>query len=142
MPSATWHEERCAAMRFIAKGYEKKDNLHQSRIWLYKAIAECPDIREPYLNMAQLGYLDKDWPLVKLMTNEALKINTKTGSYLLDLQSWDYTLYDLAAISNYRLGLYEKSYEYAKKACELLPDNERLKNNLYLISLKVKETSR
>jgi tetratricopeptide (TPR) repeat protein len=73
------------------------------------------------------------------MTNEALKINAKTGSYLLEVASWDHTLYDLAAISCYRLGLYEKSYEYAKKAYEMAPENERLENNLYLIGLKVKE---
>lgn len=138
MPSASWTEERCAAMRFIAKCYERKKNLHEARMWLYKAIAECPLVREPYLNMAQLGYLENDWPLVKLMTNEAFKIQTKTGSYLLEPKSWDYTLYDLAAISNYRLGLYEKAYELAEKACEMAPNDERLKNNLYLISLKLK----
>jgi tetratricopeptide (TPR) repeat protein len=138
MPTATWAEERCAAMRFIARDYENIGSLHEARMWLYKAIAECHYVREPYLDMAQLGYLESDWPLVKLMTNEALKINTRTESYLLEISSWDYTLYDLAAISNYRLGLYEKSYKYAAKACEMSPENERLKNNLYLISLKVK----
>ncbi|MBR0598688.1 tetratricopeptide repeat-containing glycosyltransferase [Sinanaerobacter chloroacetimidivorans] len=139
MPTALWKEERCAAMRFISKCYEKKGNQKEARSWLYKAIAECPSIREPYLNMAQLGYLENDWPLVFLMTGEALKINTKTGSYLTDPKSWDYTLYDLAAISHYRLGLYQRSYEFAQKACEIAPNDERLKNNLHLISLKLKE---
>lgn len=138
MPSAIWKEERCAAMRFIAKGYERKGDRHQARIWLYKAIAECPTVREPYLNMAQLGYLEKDWALVNLMTNEALKIQTKTGSYLIEAKSWDYTFYDLAAISNYYLGRYDKSYQYAKKAAQMSPKDGRLKNNLELISLKVK----
>lgn len=138
MPTAIWKEERCAAMRYIAKCHEKNGNLKEARIWLYKGIAECPFVREPYLNMAQLGYLENDWPLVNLMTNEALKIQTKTGSYLLEEQSWDYTLYDLAAICNYRLELYEKSYEYAEKAYEMAKGNERLKNNLYLINQKRK----
>ncbi|TCT16210.1 glycosyl transferase family 2 [Natranaerovirga pectinivora] len=142
MPTAVWDEERCAAMRFIAKCYEKTGNLQESKMWLYKAIAECPHIREPYVNMAQLGYLEKNWPLVNLMTNEALKINNKTGSYLLEPTSWDYTLYDLAAISNYRLGLYKRSYEYGKKACEMSPSDDRLKNNLSLISFKAEENER
>lgn len=139
MPSALWNEERCAAMRFIAKGYERKGNKHEARLWLYKAIAECPFIREPYIDTAQLGYIEKDWGLVKLMTNEAFKINTKTGSYLVEAKAWDYTPYDLAAISNYWLGLYELSLEYAKKACDIAPDDMRLKSNLELIKLKVKE---
>jgi glycosyltransferase involved in cell wall biosynthesis len=139
MPIAAWDEERCAAMRFIAKCYEKKGNFHEARMWLYRAIAECPHVREPYLDMAWLGYMEKDWPLVMLMTSEALKINTETGSYLLDPASWNHTLFDLAAISYFRLGLYEKSYEYAKKACEMAPDDERLKNNLNLIGLKLNE---
>ncbi|MPW24381.1 glycosyl transferase family 2 [Alkalibaculum sp. M08DMB] len=141
MPTSKWSEERCAAMRFIAKCHEKKGNFKESRIWLYKAIAECPFVREPYLYMAQLGYLEKDWPLVNLMTNEALKIKNKTGSYLLELQSWDYTLYDLAAISNYWLGLYQRSYEYAKKASEMSKGNERLKHNLHLIHQKMIEST-
>ncbi|MDF2568261.1 MAG: glycosyltransferase [Oscillospiraceae bacterium] len=142
MPSAKWDEERSAAMRFISQGYEKKGDLHEARMWLYKAIAECPHVREPYVYMAQLGYLQDEWPLVMLMTTEALKINIKTGSYLTEPKSWDYTLYDLSAISFYRLGLYEKSYEFATKACEMAPNDERLKNNLQLISLKLKEPLR
>ena len=137
LPSAKWAEERSASMRFIAKNYQMKGDFRQARLWFYKAVAECPEAREPYLYLAQLGYLQNDWPLVFLMTEKALAITQKTGSYLMEPDSWGYRLYDLAAICTYRLGLYEKSYNYARRALEMQPDNERLKKNLQLISEKL-----
>lgn len=142
MPSAVWDEERCAALRFIAKCYEHKNDRPEAKRWHYKAIAECPRVREPYLNMAQFGYLENDWPLVNWATNSALQITEKTGSYLMEMKAWDYTLYDLAAISSYRLGNYEKSEEFAKQSCELAPHDGRLKNNLRLIQVKKEEVEK
>ncbi len=137
LPSAKWDEERCASMRFIARSYQAKGDLREARMWLYKAVAECPYVREPYLYLAQLGYLEGDWPLVYLMVEKALAITGKSGSYLLEPESWGYSLYNFGAISAYRLGLYQKSYSYAKTALELAPDNEQLKKNLELIALKL-----
>lgn len=138
MQTAVWNEERSAAMRFISNCYMQKGNLQLAKNWLFRAIAECPKTREPYLYMTKLGYSERDWPLVYLMVNEALKITEKSGSYLLETNSWDQTFYDLGAICTYYLGLYEKSYDYAKKACEMDVNNERLKQNLELIKLKLK----
>ena len=137
MPSAVWDEERCASMRFISKCYEKKGNIQEARIWLYSAITQCPHVREPYLDLAMLAYKHKDWPVVLTMTKEALKITNKTGSYLTDPKSWDFTLYDLASLSMYYLGLYDESYLYAKKAYSMKPDDKRLLTNLELIQLKL-----
>lgn len=139
LPSAAWDEERCASMRFIAKSYQSKGDMKQSRLWLYKAIAECQRVREPYLQLARLGYLENDWPLVYLMTENALKISKRSGSYLFEPETWGYSLYDLGAICCYRLGLYEKSYDYAKRACDIQPGNDRLNNNLELIAIKLKQ---
>lgn len=136
LPSAQWDEERCASMRFIAKCYEAKGDLAQAKIWLYKAVAACPRVREPYHQMARLGYLQGDWPLTFLMTEKGLSITEKSGSYLAEPESWGYSFYDLGAICTYRLGLYEKSYAYAKEACKLVPNDTRLKQNLELIALK------
>jgi len=137
MQTATWDEERCAAMRFISKCYKEKGNLHEAKVWLFKAISECQIVREPYLDMARLGYSENDWPLVYLMVTKALKITEKSESYLLEINSWNSTLYDLGAICTYHLGLYEKSYDFAQKACDMDENNERLKQNLELIKLKL-----
>lgn len=137
LPSAGWDEERSASMQYIAKSYQGKGDINQAKSWLFKAIAECPRVREPYFEMAKLGYSEENWPLVYLMTEKALKITQRSGSYLVDTRSWGYGLYDLGAICTYRLGLYEKSYEYAQIACNMEPGDARLKNNLELIKLKL-----
>jgi glycosyltransferase involved in cell wall biosynthesis len=137
LESAIWDEERSAAMRFIANSYRLKGNFDEARLWLYKAIAQCPRVREPYLQMARLRYDEKDWPIMFCMVEEALKITEKAGSYLLELEAWGYAFYDLGAISCYQLGLYKKSYEYAQKACEMEPNDTRLERNLELIKEKL-----
>lgn len=139
MPSAVWDEERSASMRFIANCYQAKREMLEARYWLYKAIAECPSVREPYLAMARLGYIESDWSLVYLMTTEGLKITEKSGSYLLELDAWGYSFYDLAAIACYRIDLFKLSLDYAQKACEMQPSDERLKQNVNLIRLKVSD---
>ncbi len=136
MPSASWDEERCASMRFIAQAYQQQGDLGEAKKWIYRAVAECPSVREPYLQMAKLGYIEKNWSLVYHMTEEALKITQKTGSYLLEVEAWGYSLYDLGALACYEMGLYKKAYIYSKKACELEPGDERLKKNLEFIKQK------
>lgn len=139
LPTAKWDEERCASMRFISKCYQATNNFSEARKWLFRAIAECPHVREPYLQMARLGYLEENWPLVFFMTEKGLSITAKTGSYLTEPECWGYEFHDLGAICTYRLGLYEKSYCYAKTACELEPNDPRLEKNLELIDIKRKE---
>jgi tetratricopeptide (TPR) repeat protein len=141
MPSALWNEERCAAMRFISNCHQYKGDLETARLWLFKAIAECPHIREPYLQMARLGYQKSDWPLVFYMVHQALQITTKTGSYLFEPDTWGWALYDLGAIACYRLGMYGKSREYALQACAISPGDARLKRNLELIEDKLREAA-
>lgn len=133
MPSAVWNEERCAALRFISSCYQAKGDTVSARLLLFKAIAECPAVREPYLQTARLGYQTGDWPLVFYMVHEALQITVKSGSYLFEPEAWGYALHDLGAIACFRLGLYRQSREYARQACELQPDDARLKRNLELI---------
>ncbi|HEX2985694.1 MAG TPA: glycosyltransferase [Caproiciproducens sp.] len=137
MPTALWNEERCAAMRFIADCYREKGDRFSARVWLFRAVAECPTIREPYLAMARLGYLENDWPLVFLMVTDALKITVKSGSYLFEPDGWGAALYDLGAICCYWLGLYRQSYAYAETACGMEPNDPRLKRNLELIKAKL-----
>lgn len=136
MPSAKWEEERSASMRFIAQSYAAKNNIKEAKSWLFRAVAECPGIREPYLYLAKLGYEQADWPLSFAMAHMGLSVLNPSGSYLVEPASWGGALYDYGAIAAYRLGLYDKAYELAKQACSLAPADERLKNNLELIRKK------
>ena len=139
MPSAVWTEERCAAMRFLAKCLTAKGDFSGAAEWLFRAVAECPTVREPYLQLAMLGYTRNDWPLVFCMVEQALKITQKSGSYLFEPEAWGFSLYDLGAIACYRLELYQKSVEYAETALKMSPGDGRLQKNLELIREKYDE---
>ena len=139
LPSAKWAEERSASMRFIAKAYEATGNMKEAKAWLFRAVAECPDAREPYLRLAQLGYTEGNWPLTYAMVKNGLHITKPSGSYLVEPESWGYSFYDLGAISAYRLGLYNAALEFARKALEIEDTNERLRTNLHLIENKISE---
>lgn len=137
LPSATWKEERSASMRFIARCYDELGVVAEAKSWLFRSIAECPEIREPYLALARIGYKEQNWPLVYAMVQRALTIKKSTGSYLVEPESWGYPLYDLGAISTYYLGLFADSKKYAIQAVNLSPNDERLKKNLSLIEKKM-----
>ena len=137
-PESTWRDERSASMRFIGLCYDAKGNYMEAKDWMLKAIAETPYIRDPYIELAFLGYGHKDWPTVYYAVTEALKITTKsTLGYPNDPRGWNYNIYDLGALGCYYIGLYSQALIYAKIALQLSPDDERLKNNLELIKAKV-----
>jgi tetratricopeptide (TPR) repeat protein len=133
LPTALWAEERSASMRFIARCYEAKGDYAQAKSWLWRAMAEYSAAREPYLAMAKIGYLEKDWPLTYAMIKKALNIVQPSGSYLVDPESWGAMPYDYGAISAFRLGLPEEALMFAKTACEQNPEDKRLQANLQLI---------
>lgn len=138
IPTAKWKEERSAAMRFLAFCHESRGNFKEAEAWLFRALAECPDVREPYLAFAKLGYWEENWPLVYVMVQRGLAITQKSGSYLMEPESWGDALYDFGAIAAYRLGLYEQADKYAMEACKINPENKRLESNLKLIEEKVR----
>lgn len=137
LPSAQWREERSASMRFIARCYDKLGQRAEAKAWLFRAIAECPQVREPYLALARMGYKEENWPLVFALVQKALAITQKRDSYLTEVESWGPALYDLGAISAYRLGLLERAEEYAIQALKMGPDDGRLKDNLKCIERKM-----
>jgi len=132
MPNSTWKEEKSASMRFIARAYKGKESVTEAKSWLYRAIAETPSLREPYVEMTRLMYEQGDWAGIHHMVNEALKIKERSV-YINDVSSWDFTLYDYGAIACYNLGLKKEALEYAKTAYDMNPSDERVKKNYEII---------
>lgn len=137
MPEAQWKDERCASMRYIAAAHKAQGDYREAKSWLYRAIAEAPHLREPYVELAQLAYSEQDWPAVYHMAEEALKITSRPDSYINEAYAWDATIYDLGALSCYQLGMLHKSCEWAGIAADMSPDDERLKSNLEIIESKL-----
>lgn len=137
LKSAVWKEERAASMRWIAKSYLSLSDHTQAYSWYYRAIAECPHMREPYIECAKMAYQLKNWEMVFFMTGEALKIKQKSATYVNMGYCWDHTPDDLASISSYWLGMYERSLQHAKAALAYDPDDKRLMDNLSIVEEKL-----
>ena len=139
MPFAVWDEERCAAMRFIARAYWEMGQNNEALRWLYRAAGECPHVREPWLELGRMGYNIKNWAMVYWAVGQALAVMQPSNSYLMESAGWGYSFYDLGAIACYHLGIYQQALTYATAACALAPGDQRLKRNRELIEEKIKE---
>lgn len=137
LPTAWWKEERCASMRWIARAYYELGDKQESYRWYYRAITEMPTMRDPYVEFAQIAYLEKDWVTTFYAASEALHITEKSKAYINMGYCWDYTPDDLMAISCYWLGMYKKALLHAEKALATEPENKRLLENVNLIKLKI-----
>ncbi len=134
MPTATWHSERCASMRFIGRSYQSLGNLIESEKWCLRACAESPNEREPWLELSKNYYAQGNWVGLYYSTKKLFSITSREDHYITDPSAWNYEPYDLASIAAWNIGLKTESLELAKTAVSLKPNDERLKNNLNLIS--------
>ena len=130
MKNATWKDERCASMRFIARCYKALNRYDEALMWLYKAINEAPYLRDPYTETAILYYILEDFENVCKYGNKALEIKYNPKTYMNEVFSYDETLNDLLSISYFYLGDYENAIKNAKEALKINPNNERIKKNL------------
>ncbi len=139
LPGAVWKEERCAAMRWIAKGYDALEDVQQAYSWYFRAIAEMPAMRDAYVECALLAYRMSNWSLTLQMAETALKIEEKSYNFVNMGYAWDETPYDLAAIGAYWLGQKQRARDYAVAALQLAPNNARLQQNLTLMEQELRE---
>ena len=137
LKKATWKDERCASMRFMARCYQELGFIEEAKMWLQKAIQEAPYLRDPYIERAILAYHLNEWEEMITYTLQALKIKTHQKTYINEIFSWNETPYDLLAIAYYQLGEYDLSEFYCKKAVLMNPNDKRLQNNLVEIQKKV-----
>ena len=138
LEKATWKDERCASMRFIARSYQALNRYDEARMWLNKAINEAPYLREPYIEMAILEYKFSNWDKVIEYCQRALLIKEHTKSYINEVFSWNHTIYDLISIAYFYLNDFESALRYSNIAIEMSPNDERLVNNNKIIKEKIK----
>ena len=130
LPSATWKDERCASMRFIARSYINLGRYDEARIWLNKAIKEAPYLREAYIELGYLLYEEKDYLNAYYYLKKSFEIKDKSNSYINEEFAWNSFPYDLLSICAFNLEFYEEAFENVKKALELDKNNLRLQLNL------------
>ena len=130
LPTATWRDERAASMRYIAKAYWNKGEKAQARDWYLRAITEAPYLREPYMDLAFMLYLQGEWEGVLYFTACALAITQRPRSYICEASAWGSLPHDLRSMAFYRTGAYAQAVEEVRKALAIEPGNERLQKNL------------
>ena len=136
LETATWKDERCASMRFIARAYQHLNRIEEAKMWLDKAINEAPYLRDPYVERMLLEYNLKNWNEVIQYGILALKIEHHPKSYINEVFSYNETVYDLMSIAYYYLNDLDKSLEFVNLALEKAPNDERIINNKKLIQIQ------
>lgn len=130
LPTATWTEERCASMRFLSKCWMGKGNQREAMRWALRAIAEAPELREPWVQAEEAAYAGKDWNATVFFGGKAVAITTKTGSYINEEKAWGVYPWDAMAYALYQIGDIDGAAEATRAALTLEPDHERLRKNL------------
>lgn len=131
--NSNFSQERCAAMRDIAKCYFNKSDYLNAYKYYIMAIAHCPYTREAYVELALAAYYNQDYSTVFFMAEQAQNIKQESKTYINQIYAWDSTLPDIASVACFELKLYDKAYYYANQAFELNPNDNRIKENYELI---------
>jgi len=138
LPKATWKDERCASMRFIARSYIALKRYDEANMWLEKAIIEAPHLRDPLIEKAYLDYIQKNWENVINNCEKALTITYKHKNYINETFSWDNTVYDLLSLAYYYTSRIDLAIKYVNLAIEMEPSNKRLFENKKVFEEKKK----
>ena len=137
LKSATWKDERCASMRFIARCYKNLNRFDEAYMWCDKAIKETPNLRDPYMEKAVIADCLKDYNTVIDCCLNALKIKEKNLYYINEYFNNDVFIYDLLSIAYYYKDDYKESLKYIDLAIKEDPNNQRLIKNKKLIEEKI-----
>lgn len=133
LKTATWKDERCASMRFIARSYINLNRIEEAKMWLDKAIKEAPHLRDPIIEKALLEYILNNLKETKKLCLKALKIKSHEKTYINEIFSWDETVYDLLSICYFSEHKYKLALKNINKAIKINPNNKRIKKNKILI---------
>ena len=133
MPEATWADERCASMRYLARAELMLGNETGAEQWLLRACAEAPHLHEPWLDYAKLLYLREDFDGMTFLARKALALADRPRTYICEADAWGFLPYDLLALGCFYTGRREEALKAAREAARLAPYDERLQKNVKAI---------
>ena len=142
LKKSTWKDERAASMRFIARAYQGLNRIEEAKMWLQKAIAEAPYLREGYVELATIYYEEENYQNSYDILKKAYEIKEKSKTYINEEFSWNAYFYDLFSVAALKVGKSEEALEYVTKALELSPDDSRIKNNIKFIKESLKKSEK
>jgi glycosyltransferase involved in cell wall biosynthesis len=130
LPRANWPNERCYAMRVIARSHQGLGEWSDALKWARDACSEAPETREPWYDLALTCYRTSRWAESLGAALTCLGIARREKLYTTDPLVWGAQPHDLASVAAWNLGQYPLALEHARKAVELAPDDIRLRQNL------------
>lgn len=130
MPGAVWQPERCASMRFLSRCYLSMGDRRQGMVWALRAIAEAPELREPWVQAQEAAYAAEDWEGVVYYGRQAVDITERSGFYINEDRAWGAYPWDAMAYACYRIGDLRAAGAYGEQALLEEPDNPRLLENM------------
>ena len=89
--------------------------------------------REPYLDYAALLHDNGNWAGTAYFADCALAVTERSESYLTDGEAWGALPWDYLSVALWHLGQVKAAEEACRRALDLEPDNERIKNNLAIL---------
>jgi len=125
-----------AAWLFLAQVYGREGDREAQIRCLYRAAEADPRKRNPWGQLAALYYEQARYPLAVALLRCVLALPMPQDVYE-DYLWFGWLPWDYLARCMYHLGRYKEGLEYAGRAVELEPGDERLKENLAAFMEKV-----
>ena len=122
-----------ASMRFIARCFRQLGRDDLAAVWLHRAIAEAPHLREPYLEYAALLHDNQNWTGAAYFADCALAISERNETYITEAEAWGALPWDYLSVALWHLGQRDKALDACRRAAALAPEDERIKNNLAIL---------
>jgi glycosyltransferase involved in cell wall biosynthesis len=139
LPRATWNAERAASMRYISQCYNKLSDQKERTAWALRAVAEAPEFREPWCDLAQAYYDNKDYLGGYYAAKHALAIKERQNTYLTLGSSWSELPHDLAGTCAFYVEQHLEAYEHTLRANTINPNDIRIQGNLKFMEDYIKE---
>lgn len=130
MPGAVWQPERCASMRFLSRCYLSMGDRRQGMVWALRAIAEAPELREPWVQAQEAAYAAEGLGGRGLLRPAGRGHHERSGFYINEDRAWGAYPWDAMAYACYRIGDLRAAREYGEQALLEEPDNPRLLKNM------------
>lgn len=130
LKTATWDQERSVSMRFMARCYKSLGDMENAILWYKNAAMETPNVREPYYELGELYFRQKNYLESKVWLDEALSIENQNKDYINDEKPWNGSIYDMLAYCNYNLKKYKDAYTHSLTARKYFPNDKRIIKNI------------
>jgi len=140
LPSATWNEERCASLRYIANCYKMKNDKKEAENHYILAIIEDNSVRESYYELGQFYFENKDYIRSIFVFEQMLKISTRKLSYISSPVCWGSLPYDYLSLAYFELGNYKKAISNVEIAIKLNDDIRLKRNKEFFIQASMNQT--